>query len=106
MVHLGIHLVIAIKMHKKVDLKLHVMVHFDLDQWLHLLMQSLMNKFVQNGSDNGGPDPALEASNLSLTSFIILTNLPLNLLLTILFHVAICLLSSKDLLPNEYLKSH
>ena len=96
---------IAKKMHKKVHLKLHVMVHFELDQWLHLLMQSVTNKFVQNGSDNGGLDAALEASNLSLTSFIILTNLPLNLL-TILFHVAICLLSSKDLLPNQYLKNH
>ena len=105
MVHLGIQLVIAIKMHKKVHLRLHVMTHFDLDQWLHLLMQSLMKKFVQNGSDNGGPDAALEESNMSLTSFIILTNLPLNLL-TILFYVAICLLSSKDLPPNQYLKNH
>ena len=39
------------------------------------------------------------SSNLLLASLIALTNLSLNLL-TIPFHLAICLLSSTDLLPN------
>ena len=30
--------------------------------WLHLLMKSLIYKFVQNGSFNGGPDAALEGA--------------------------------------------
>ena len=38
-------------------------------------------------------------------SLIILTNLPLNLH-TVPFHLAISLLSSKNLLPNQYLKYH
>ena len=37
-------------------------VALGLHQWLHLLRQSLIYKFVKNGSFNGGPDPALEVA--------------------------------------------
>ena len=35
-------------------------VALGLHRWLHLLMQSLIYKFVKNGLFNGGPDSALE----------------------------------------------
>ena len=38
----------------EVTVKLHL--------WLHLLVQSLVHKCLQNGSYNGGPDPALEGT--------------------------------------------
>ena len=57
------------------------------------------------------------SSNIPLASLFIVTNLPLNLLTIIQiylnllrstdnFHLLICLLSPKDLLPNQYLKCH
>ena len=46
----------------EVALKGTVEVALGLHLWLHLLMQSLIYKFVQNGSFNGGPDAALEGA--------------------------------------------
>ena len=35
-------------------------VAFELHLWLHLMMQWLMHKCVQNSSSNGEPDAAIE----------------------------------------------
>ena len=40
----------------EVALKDTLEVALGLYLWLHLFMKSLINKFVQNGSFNGGPD--------------------------------------------------